>query len=74
MQRMQVCTRVDVVMVCQWHGSMRDTTCCARAHAYLNVSAVTARVHTRITLVCTRESDIHSSILSTGSNDRMCAA
>ena len=43
-----MCTRVGVVVVPQWRGSRRNTDSCARVHAQLNVSAMTARVYAQL--------------------------
>ena len=42
-----------VVNVSQLHRSRRDTDSCALAHVQMNVSTVTARVHTRPKLAST---------------------
>ena len=55
---------MGVVIVSQWRRSMRDIVSCTQAHAQLNVSAVTARVHARPKLACTRKISSKTVILS----------
>ena len=55
---------MGVVIVFQLGHSTRDIAFCARVHAQLNVSAVTARVHAKPKLACTREILSKTAILS----------
>ena len=46
---------MGVVIVSQRRCSRQDTDSCARTHAQLNASAVTAHVYAQLNLACTRE-------------------